>query len=84
MGSHHPTRILCFGDSLTEGYTQAGTVWAPYGDALAKAINPMLRMAERRGVEVVEDGVSGDQVTAGSFTSRMRERCKDVLCFLFF
>lgn len=70
------TRILCFGDSLTEGYTQGGTAFAPYSDAMAS----LLRKCGET-VEVVEEGESGDQVTAGNFASRMEERC---MCFFLF
>jgi hypothetical protein len=74
--SFGPKHILCFGDSFTEGFTQGGTAFAPYSDAMAS----LLRNCGEK-VEVVEEGESGDQVTAGNFTSRMEQRC---MWFTFF
>ncbi|KAL0474805.1 SGNH hydrolase-type esterase domain-containing protein [Neurospora intermedia] len=62
-------RILCFGDSLTEGYSCWGSCFTPY----STKIKEMLRMAfPDVDVEIVTDGVSGDLVTGeGSFLTRM-------------
>ena len=78
MGSSHHSRILCFGDSLTEGYTKMGDEFVPYSDALEK----LLRKCGHK-VNVQEDGMSGDQITGG-FSSRMIERCKGFTLFLVF
>lgn len=71
MTGSYPTRILCLGDSLTEGYTQQGMEFTPYSETL-KA----LLQKSGRQVDVVTDGESGDEVTAGSFAWRMAMRCK--------
>lgn len=70
MGPHANTRILCLGDSLTEGYSEPGADFTPYGDSLKAALSKA-----GKKVDVVTDGESGDQVTAGSFGRRMTMRC---------
>jgi len=62
-------RILCFGDSLTEGYTYDGVSYAPYSDALKLKLE-----AAGESVQVVTEGESGDQVSNG-FRRRMERRC---------
>jgi hypothetical protein len=74
MGSTHSPeslRILCLGDSLTEGYTMSGVSFAPYSETLEKRLKE-----SGRHVTVVTDGISGDLVTMGSFRRRMERRCK--------
>ncbi|KAK1780672.1 SGNH hydrolase-type esterase domain-containing protein [Copromyces sp. CBS 386.78] len=63
-------RILCFGDSLTEGYSGWGSCFTPYSTKLQE----MLRMAfPDVEVEIETDGLSGDMVTdRGSFSARMK------------
>ena len=75
MGSSvlYPIRILCFGDSLTEGYTQQGTSFTPYSGVFKSFLQK-----SGREVQVVTDGESGDQVTAGTFGRRMAVRCKSL------
>ena len=68
-------RILCFGDSLTEGYSAWGTRFTPYSTKLGD----MLRMAfPDVEVEIVTDGRSGDLVVEdkGNFLYRFRRHCK--------
>lgn len=67
-------RILCFGDSLTEGYSGWGSSFTPYSTKLEE----MLRMAfPDVDVEIVTDGLSGDLVTgSGEFLERMQSHCK--------
>ena len=67
-------RILCFGDSLTEGYSGWGSRFTPYSTKLGE----MLRMAfPDVEVEIVTDGLSGDLVTGtGSFLPRFKSHCK--------
>lgn len=66
-------RILCFGDSLTAGYSCMGAVHHPYEEKLVQ----MVEMAfPEYQVESVEDGVSGDLVgKLGRFLPRMRKQC---------
>ncbi|KAK3397559.1 SGNH hydrolase-type esterase domain-containing protein [Sordaria brevicollis] len=63
-------RILCFGDSLTEGYSGWGSRFTPYSAKLGE----MLQMAfPDVDVEIVTDGVSGDLVTEeGTFLERAK------------
>ncbi|CCC06092.1 hypothetical protein SMACR_00309 [Sordaria macrospora] len=63
-------RILCFGDSLTEGYSGWGSRFTPYSTKLGE----MLRMAfPDVEMEIVTDGLSGDLVTGrGSFLPRFK------------
>lgn len=70
-------RILCFGDSLTAGYSYSGTVFYPYNVKLAQ----MVEMAfPEYDVESVEDGASGDRVGGrGTFLERMERQCAFVL-----
>lgn len=59
-------RILCFGDSLTAGYSGMGTSYTPYHEKLVKRLEeafPDLR------VEIEEDGVPGD--VTGFFMGRI-------------
>jgi lysophospholipase L1-like esterase len=67
-------RILCLGDSLTEGYTGGGVVFEPYSEAFEALLKKCGWL-----VDVVTDGESGDQVTAGSFQWRMSKRCKSLI-----
>jgi hypothetical protein len=69
-----PLRILCFGDSLTEGYTDHGISFAPYSDTLLQKLKSHLSLSSRYNITVDTDGMSGDQVT-GSFLGRMEDRC---------
>lgn len=82
-----PLHILCFGDSLTEGYSQWGMVMTPYSrtlrDVLEKRLNAYGRSeGEKEGKEgekwnvlVETDGVSGELVTK-YFLGRMESQCK--------
>jgi lysophospholipase L1-like esterase len=74
MESKKPLRILCFGDSLTEGYTQHGLHYHPYSDTLLDKLRADLSLSTRYNISVDTDGMSGDQVTGG-FRRRMQDRC---------
>jgi hypothetical protein len=73
-------RILCFGDSLTEGYSRFGTIYTPYSTTMKKSLavkftaggNPEV---EERLIDVVTDGQSGDFITMGTFQGRIGRRC---------
>jgi lysophospholipase L1-like esterase len=76
-----PLRILCFGDSLTDGYSKLGLLKTPYSKTLKTELEVKFWAGNaRRQVEVVTDGQSGDLVTMGTFGRRMRAKC---LLFLF-
>jgi hypothetical protein len=74
MESKKPLRILCFGDSLTEGYTQHGLHYTPYSDTLFDKLRSNLSLSTRYNISIDTDGMSGDQVTGG-FLTRMQDRC---------
>ena len=66
-------RILCFGDSLTAGYSRMGSVYHPYSEKLVQMVEMAFPEYE---VESVEDGVPGDLVSGrGTFLSRMERQC---------
>jgi hypothetical protein len=69
-----PLRILCFGDSLTEGYSNYGLTFTPYSDTLLQKLKSDLFLSSKYNIAVDTDGMSGDQVT-GSFLGRMEDRC---------
>ncbi|KAN0121772.1 SGNH hydrolase [Hyaloscypha variabilis] len=74
MASSKPQlRILCFGDSLTEGYTQHGSRFTPYSETLLTALKSNLSLSAKYNIAIDTDGMSGDLVT-GSFLGRMEDR----------
>jgi hypothetical protein len=68
-----PLRILCFGDSLTEGYSQHGLTFTPYSETLLQTLQQS-SIGGHWEIEVDTDGMSGDAVTYG-FRDRMEEHC---------
>ena len=64
-------RILCFGDSLTAGYTKYGSEHYPYADHLRVGLQHMLSSSD---IEVEVAGLSGDQVR-GQYLNRIRRKC---------
>ncbi|KAK3694125.1 SGNH hydrolase-type esterase domain-containing protein [Podospora appendiculata] len=70
-GPRPKLRILCFGDSLTQGYSSMGAVLRPYATTLVQ----MLEMAfPELDIETVEDGAPGNTVKHG-FLARMHGNC---------
>lgn len=64
-------RVLCFGDSLTAGYSAMGAIHHPYNEKLEQ----MLAMAfPDLDIETAEDGESGATVMYG-FLNRMQNQC---------
>ncbi|KAL8722107.1 MAG: hypothetical protein Q9225_001351 [Loekoesia sp. 1 TL-2023] len=65
-------RILCFGDSLTAGYSGYGCFHYPYAKQIREKLKENLP-----GTEATVDvsGLSGDQVIAGQYLSRMKGVC---------
>jgi lysophospholipase L1-like esterase len=71
-----PLTILCFGDSLTAGYSKFGLIMAPYSRVLKTELEVMFwARKDKRKIEVTTDGQSGDLVTVGSFKQRMSAKC---------
>lgn len=70
-------RILCFGDSLTDGYSAHGTERYPYSERLEARLRavPQLRGTQ---LEIVTDGVPGDMVSWQRFAKRMEDACKSL------
>ncbi|CAK3845103.1 Hypothetical predicted protein [Lecanosticta acicola] len=68
-------RILAFGDSLTEGYTDFGMTFHPYGDALRDTLQESFPNLE---ITVKVEGMSGDCVlpSLGGFNERLRGATK--------
>ncbi|KAH7419702.1 SGNH hydrolase-type esterase domain-containing protein [Cadophora sp. MPI-SDFR-AT-0126] len=66
--SPKPLHVLCFGDSLTEGYSMYGMQWTPYSETLQTRLDEQL--GNEWKVNIDTDGVSGQLVTAG-FRKRM-------------
>ncbi|KAI9171512.1 Esterase, SGNH hydrolase-type [Paramyrothecium foliicola] len=66
-------RILCFGDSLTYGYTNGGRDSCPYSLTLAERIAAALPDVK---LEVITNGVSGDVATFARFAKRLETECE--------
>ncbi|CAF9940171.1 hypothetical protein IMSHALPRED_001775 [Imshaugia aleurites] len=64
-------RILCFGDSLTAGYTSYGWEFHPYADHLRAGLQHALSTSD---IEIDVAGLSGDQVQ-GSYLRRIKAKC---------
>jgi lysophospholipase L1-like esterase len=68
-------RILAFGNSLTEGYTDFGTCFHPYAIALEKKLSSLL---PGLNISVDVNGQSGDRVLSrlgGEFLERLQSSC---------
>ncbi|KAL8762878.1 MAG: hypothetical protein Q9184_001174 [Pyrenodesmia sp. 2 TL-2023] len=66
-------RILCFGDSLTAGYSGYGYFHYPYAAQLRKRLKEDLPDTEAT-VDVA--GLSGDRVIAGQYVRRIKGSCE--------
>jgi hypothetical protein len=64
-------RVLCFGDSLTEGFTMMGYTFKPY----SKSMKAMLEKQGNMEADVVTDGRSGELATAHGFEWRLKNKC---------
>jgi lysophospholipase L1-like esterase len=79
MATHIPTPAphilnnLCFGDSLTEGYSEYGTKMTPYGTTTLAYLTD--RLGPLPEVHLCVEGKSGDLVSAG-FSRRMERVCR--------
>lgn len=65
-------RILCFGDSLTAGYSKYGYFHYPYAQQIREKLKEHLPDTD---ATVAVAGLSGDQVIAGQFLPRMKGMC---------
>lgn len=64
-------RILCFGDSLTSGYSQLGSITHPYSQSLTRVLSTAF---PRLNVEAHTDGLPGDLVVSGRFLHRIEPK----------
>ena len=64
-------RVLCFGDSLTAGYTMSGYVLSPYAHHLQASLEHLLSSSD---IQIEISGLSGDQVQ-GQFLRRINGKC---------
>ncbi|KAI8815999.1 SGNH hydrolase-type esterase domain-containing protein [Fimicolochytrium jonesii] len=70
-------RILCVGDSLTEGYHHYGTAFHPYSLTLERSLLNYPRFKDA-SFTVTTDGRSGDRVLSpGTFVSRLEMRLRE-------
>lgn len=64
-------RILCFGDSLTSGYSQLGAVTHPYSQSLTRVLSTAF---PRLDIEAHTDGLPGDVAVSGRFLRRIEPK----------
>jgi hypothetical protein len=65
--------ILCFGDSLTEGYSHWGMSVTPYADNMRKWLEAAWPSTK---LTVDVNGMSGDFVVPGLFLKRITSSCE--------
>ncbi len=72
-------RILCFGDSLTAGFSQGGALYHPYAGALKESLEKAFPLFN---ITTDVQGAPGDQVTTppGNYLTRMDTLCKCNSC----
>ncbi|POR36519.1 Uncharacterized protein TPAR_03209 [Tolypocladium paradoxum] len=68
-----PLTVLCFGDSLTQGYHNYGLGEQPYSEVLAERLEAAL---PERDVQVVTSGVPGDRAVLRPFRQRLKTECE--------
>ncbi|KAH8676489.1 SGNH hydrolase-type esterase domain-containing protein [Tricladium varicosporioides] len=76
LDSKNTIKILCFGDSLTEGYTQWGSIMAPYSTKMKSSLMDGWGIGKDIGgweVGVETRGVSGEGVR--EMRGRMQRAC---------
>lgn len=71
--------ILCFGDSLTAGYSNYGMQFTPYGDHLKDQLKAAW---PNTYVNITVNGKSGDLVSSpGQFKARLESQRKNDYIF---
>ena len=89
MAELPPLNILCFGDSLTEGYSQYGLKMTPYSQWMWEGLQAKAESEGGLGklgweeVKVRTRGVSGERVVDG-FKRRMVRECEFTFRFCVF
>jgi lysophospholipase L1-like esterase len=69
--AHPKLRILCFGDSLTSGYSGFGATYHPYNERLEEKLAEAFPQVQ---IEVTADGLPGD--VSGMFMGRILQYCE--------
>lgn len=64
-------RVLCFGDSLTSGFSNLGASSHPYSQQLAARLKEAFPDLEK--IHVVPNGVPGDRVMNAGFQARLEK-----------
>ncbi|CAF9927592.1 hypothetical protein IMSHALPRED_007247 [Imshaugia aleurites] len=75
MATH--TRILCFGASITTGWSQLGLRYYPYASTLEARLKEAL---PNRHFSIQVDGLPGDTVIEGQYTKRLRSLISTATC----
>ncbi|MCJ1285515.1 hypothetical protein MMC26_004855 [Xylographa opegraphella] len=65
-------KILCFGDSLTAGYSMYGMKFYPYADQLQRVLQEAFPAT---AIEILVDGMSGAQVRE-QYSGRLNRACR--------
>jgi len=68
-----PLYVLCFGDSLTQGYHGYGSFIRPYSETLEEKLREAF---PGREIKIVTSGVPGDMVCNSRFLTRMNDECR--------
>ena len=66
-------RVLCFGDSLTWGYSNGGQLAHPYSIKLKERLAQALPHTK---LEVITNGLSGDVASFSRFATRLQTECE--------
>lgn len=71
-------RVLCFGDSLTAGYSRYGMLHFPYAEHLQR---PLEKLFPSTNVIIDVAGVSGDRVMGppGQYLRRIEAKCASAI-----
>lgn len=69
-------KILCFGNSLTAGYTQDGLAYFPYADTMEPTLRKLVPSLENAHLVIDVDGLPGDRAMSpqGRGLPRLQER----------
>lgn len=69
-------KILCFGNSLTAGYSRYGLAYFPYADTLEPTLRKLVPSLEKANLVIDTDGLPGDRVMRpqGRCLERLQER----------
>ena len=66
-------KVLCFGDSLTAGYSMWGMHFHPYANHLERTLQGAFPSTS---IKIAVEGMSGAQVR-GQYTGRLNRACRE-------